>query len=510
MGMGFLPPATGILQSYAHGISADGTVVVGGSTKHIGAQQLQRAFLSDHTTLIDLGTLGHPDVPTSVAYDVSGDGLTVVGSVNRISGAAPGGPTMEAFVWKNGQMLGLGNLPGGVFSEARAVSANGGVVVGYSGTSSKTEAFRWEEGTMVGIGDLPGGTFSSKAMGVSADGSVIVGVANSGQSEAFRWENQAMTGLGYLPGSNYSQANAVSGDGAVVVGYVATPARTTDAFIWNAYNGMRKLQDVLVYELGMAKELAGWQLNRAASISPDARTIVGTGTNPSGYEEAWRVTLELPGIHVDKEYDKATNNVTLTVRNALPRAIYNVQVMEVTTGHFRPGPPFSPTPDHIALDHRQVRWGIFDQNALSLAPGEERMFIFHLSGETGEAGPLPIDWVRAGVTCLVERWIFAEPVSSPYYAVLVQDAQGGTLSQAGADLLNTRMQDANFLFSVPSGTAINEAPQSSEFDYVVVGTQGSKELKLKVTPSEVLAYTVLRMSKRFPQEHTPQGHVVPK
>jgi probable HAF family extracellular repeat protein len=68
-------------------------------------------------------------------------------------------------------MVGLGDLPGGVFeSTATAVSADGSVIVGTGASASGNQAFRWTGGGgMQGLGALPGGVFLSGAYGVSAD-----------------------------------------------------------------------------------------------------------------------------------------------------------------------------------------------------------------------------------------------------------------------------------------------------------------------------------------------------
>jgi hypothetical protein len=97
----------------------------------------------------------------------------VIGALAAILlGAVPGpvvagGPSFQ----------GLGDLPGGGFSSlAYDVSADGSTVVGNGESASGTEAFRWRLDTgMQGLGDLPGGDFFSHAQDVSADGSVIVG-----------------------------------------------------------------------------------------------------------------------------------------------------------------------------------------------------------------------------------------------------------------------------------------------------------------------------------------------
>ena len=67
----------------------------------------------------------------------------VLGLVYLGAGPASAGPSFT----------GLGFLPGASSSRASGISANGTVVIGYSGT----EAFRWSAATgMVGLGDLPG------------------------------------------------------------------------------------------------------------------------------------------------------------------------------------------------------------------------------------------------------------------------------------------------------------------------------------------------------------------
>jgi probable HAF family extracellular repeat protein len=75
----------------------------------------------------------------SVAHGVSADGSVVVGWSRGSSG-------QEAFIWDatNG-MVGLGFLPGGGgFSYGAGVSGDGSVVVGISSSLSSHEAFIWD------------------------------------------------------------------------------------------------------------------------------------------------------------------------------------------------------------------------------------------------------------------------------------------------------------------------------------------------------------------------------
>ena len=139
--------------------------------------------------------LGYETLPEGV----SGDGSFAVGSSRS---------SYDALRWSgSGQVLNLGQLPGGCSSNAVAASRSGAVVVGNTSFCNDTgEAFRWTENAgMQGLGTLPGDTLSG-ATDVSADGSVIVGHSAirtdpAHSFKAFRWTDGAgMVGLGTLPG----------------------------------------------------------------------------------------------------------------------------------------------------------------------------------------------------------------------------------------------------------------------------------------------------------------------
>jgi uncharacterized membrane protein len=106
-----------------------------------------------------------------------------------------------------------------------------------------------------------------------------------------------MVGLGDLPGGAfYSQANAATADGAIIVGESRTAILEPDAFIWTAAGGMRNLQEVLITEHGLGAALTGWRLAGVSGISDDGNVIVGYGRNPEGRFEGFAVVIPEPSM----------------------------------------------------------------------------------------------------------------------------------------------------------------------------------------------------------------------
>jgi probable HAF family extracellular repeat protein len=252
----------------------------------------------------------------STAKSVSADGTTVVGQSHA-------GVGMRAFRWTRDS-----GATGLAFEEAAAVSADGSVVVGYRLARGGTEAVKWtaREGTrslMAGagiVGDAANDVSAdgetivgeceptvsvafdkrdvafrwtaqfgfqqlergdtkqtwSEAHAVSADGAVVVGSRRhrTGHDEAFRWVRESgVMGLGVLPGNVTSVAYAVSADGSVVVGCCGDYL-TTEAFRWSRKSGM----------VSLATLRAGKQGSIAHAVSSDGSIIVGSGLGENGPE----------------------------------------------------------------------------------------------------------------------------------------------------------------------------------------------------------------------------------
>jgi uncharacterized membrane protein len=279
-------PTIGNVGAVADAASDDGSVLVG--SRQVSTQQFQfQAWRwTEATGLLPFGDLpGGPE--NSIATDVSSDGLIIVGQSSGPVG-------IEAYRWTAATgMQSLGDLPGGPFaSNALGISGDGTVIIGHGNSAAGIEGWRWTAATgMVALGDLPGGAVESSAEGISRNGRFIVGFGRVPEGlEAFRWTSETgLVPLGELPGGTFlSWAEVVSNDGQRIGGRSEGPAGH-EAFLWTPSLGMVPLEALL--RLFGATGLDGWQLIEVTGITPDGRTLVGWGANPTGATEAFIATL---------------------------------------------------------------------------------------------------------------------------------------------------------------------------------------------------------------------------
>lgn len=169
---------------------------------------------------------------------------------------------------------------GGSQSRGAGVSANGSMAAGWANNASENpRAFRWSaQSGMQDLGLLSGGNFS-QAAAISADGATVVGVANSSAGlRAFRWtQATGMQNLGTL-GGNESQASGVSANGAVIVGMAQLTNASQRPFRWTATNGMQSLGTL------------GGTDGSANAVSADGLVVVGQADIASGDSRAFRWT----------------------------------------------------------------------------------------------------------------------------------------------------------------------------------------------------------------------------
>lgn len=236
VGLGDLPG--GGFSSNACGVSADGSVSVGQSYSAASGNQGEAFRWTEAAGMVGLG-----DFPGSVfasqATGVSADGLVIVGA----SASSNGG---DSFRWTQATgMVSLGDVPNGQFDNtAWAISADGGTIAGVAvNVDGSYEAYRWTSATgMVGLGLLSGGNPpQSEARGVSGDGSIIVGFAvDAVGQKAMIWDathglrdlNAVLVndhGLN-LNGFRMQMVWSITPDGHTIVGWGLNAAGRLEAF----------------------------------------------------------------------------------------------------------------------------------------------------------------------------------------------------------------------------------------------------------------------------------------
>lgn len=187
VGLGTLSGSGG--SSCAEGVSADGNIITGASTK--GSEQILTFRWTKESGMVGLPLLD--EALASEGFDISPDGNIIVGTTTF---SDQGIISVEATIWNNDEVMGLGKIPGFPDSSAQAVSKDGSIVIGNSSGSSET-AFIWDEQNGMrslidvlvneGLEEELQGWVLIKAEGISDDGRVIVGTGINpiGLDEAF-------------------------------------------------------------------------------------------------------------------------------------------------------------------------------------------------------------------------------------------------------------------------------------------------------------------------------------
>jgi hypothetical protein len=88
----------------------------------------------------------------------------------------------------------------------------------------------------------------------------------------------------------------ISDAGDVAVGGTADSDGNASAIVYDPRSGTRSLQNLLLTEYGLDRELEGWTLEDARVISANGLTIAGVGTSANADDTFWLVDLDYP-IH---------------------------------------------------------------------------------------------------------------------------------------------------------------------------------------------------------------------
>jgi len=178
-------------------------------------------------------------------------------------GASPTAGSSHAFLWQDGRFRDLGVPPGCVSTTAYAINDRGEVVGSAVTKDNRTHAFLWSKGVMRDLGTLPGGTLSI-AYGINNKGQ-IVGDSDSGEGKGLifhpvLWENGQPRDLGMPAGYRYCIAKAINDRGQVVCMTTDLDHVPLSPMLWDAQNGMRRLDTLCPFD-------SGWLLREAYGIN---------------------------------------------------------------------------------------------------------------------------------------------------------------------------------------------------------------------------------------------------
>lgn len=298
-----LQPLASSLSS-ASGVSPDGRLIVGSARVEIlpMAESLGVIWREDGP----FEPVAVPNWPTDLELWSSGtsavlDDGTVFGACKNQGGA--GVSTQGCRVDPSGEITVVIPWLSSVASSATVLAANAsgdyaGAVFSHRYSSSLFGSFAVVNGSAIGspFGErctTRPNSCHSEARALSADGSVVVGTAAEWGFEPYRQSGFIYDagGIRELPdllgGDEASGAYAISADGRVIGGF-ATDAEGRRAAVWVREVPIA-LEAALVNAGGSLP--SGWRLDTVQAISADGRVLVGNGTNPDGNREAFRIVL---------------------------------------------------------------------------------------------------------------------------------------------------------------------------------------------------------------------------
>jgi probable HAF family extracellular repeat protein len=156
----------------------------------------------------------------------------VVGSCDRVEGGG-------GFLWRDGQMIDLGVLPGWTYTYPTSINDRGVVAGTLLHSDGPASPFVWEDGVLTDVG-------TSGVAGIAAlnERGQIAGWRLGAGLEplAVLWDHRGVIDLGLLPGQAYSQAIGLNNRGVVVGRSGPRP------FVW---------QDGVMRDLGTLPGTAG-------------------------------------------------------------------------------------------------------------------------------------------------------------------------------------------------------------------------------------------------------------
>ena len=186
-----------------------------------------RGFLWENGSMRDMGTLGGPDTLPE-AMNERGQ---IVGQSYTSSIPNPGSgiPTIDPFLWQNGNMVDIGGL-GGTWGVANFINSSGKVVGASDLAGDQTNhPFLWDRGSLRDLGTLGGNNWKCPLDQRCRGGGRRGGSTGVATHDAFLWKKGVMTDLGNLGVTSFAFA---INSGGQVVGASRVDSTTVHAFIW--------------------------------------------------------------------------------------------------------------------------------------------------------------------------------------------------------------------------------------------------------------------------------------
>jgi len=280
------PAPTVILEGNLVAVSDDGTVAAGNLL--VGSNDGTAGIWTAATGLQSLGFLPGSDPlcggGLSSAYDISGDGTTIVGLSWGDSCSGLG------FIWTAATgMQPLESLANG-HNRCSSITGDGSVLAGFAqGTFSRTPAF-WNPDTSGAVIDP---NLQGEVYRCTEDGGQSVGTLYFTGSlyTAFIRDNQSgvFTNLGKLQSGWAAAAADLSEDASVIVGfdYISLSRK---AWVWTNVDGMIGLKERLT-ALGVANVP---ELLTCLAVSDDGTVVVGMANVAGGPFGTGAFIAELP------------------------------------------------------------------------------------------------------------------------------------------------------------------------------------------------------------------------
>lgn len=192
--------------SEANAINGHGDIV---GTAYVEGYPSHTAALWKDGDFVNLGTL--PGGSASVATDINERGQVVGGS--GVGPLAPCG--QHAFLWDDGKYIDLGAPPDLPCTGAYGIN-NHGQVVGVARGDYGYRAVVWQHGTMTLLEGLPGSSGSCGAERINDRGQIVGWNFADGGFRAVLWQDEQVIDLGVLPGMDQCEALDINNQGQVV------------------------------------------------------------------------------------------------------------------------------------------------------------------------------------------------------------------------------------------------------------------------------------------------------